>query len=116
MRNLPIQFRERPVKRIECDEKNHYNRGVSGLVGPITMIVNILTGCLGVALFFTLGCSTAPTKWYKAGVGQETFSRDKAACEDSLLNTGTTGYSAQVYTFEGCMEAKGYMAIPESPE
>ena len=65
---------------------------------------------IGLIVFFTFGCSTTPVKWYKAGVSQATFSRDKAECEDALLSTGTTQELKDVYSFEGCMETKGYRA------
>ncbi|MDH5773968.1 MAG: hypothetical protein OEZ57_03510, partial [Nitrospirota bacterium] len=52
------------------------------------------------ALLLSFGCSTTSVQWYKAGVSQATFSRDKAECEESLLGTGTTGFSKQVYTLE----------------
>ena len=62
-----------------------------------------------------MGCAQ-PTKWYKAGVSQATFSRDKAECENSLLGTGTTGFSKHAYTIEACMERKGYTAVPTSSQ
>ncbi len=62
------------------------------------------------------GCATNSVTWYKAGVSKETFLRDKAECEDSLLGTGTTGYSKQLYSLEACMEGKGYTAIPASSQ
>jgi uncharacterized protein YigE (DUF2233 family) len=65
---------------------------------------------LGFIALLTFGCSTTPVKWYKAGVSQATFSRDKAECENAWLETGTTEKTKEVYTFEGCMEAKGYRA------
>ena len=65
---------------------------------------------LGLITLLTFGCSTTPIKWYKPGVSQATFSRDKAECEDALLSTGTTQQLKDVYSFEGCMEAKGYRA------
>ena len=65
---------------------------------------------LGFIALLTFGCSTTPIKWYKPGVSQATFSRDKAECEDALLSTGTTQKTKEVYSFEGCMEAKGYRA------
>jgi uncharacterized protein YigE (DUF2233 family) len=65
---------------------------------------------LGFIALLTFSCSTTPVKWYKAGVSQATFSRDKAECENAWLETGTTEKTKEVYTFEGCMEAKGYRA------
>lgn len=63
-----------------------------------------------------ISCSTAPVKWYKSGTSQATFIRDKAECEESVLSTGTTQRNKQVYSVEGCLEAKGYTAIPLSSQ
>ena len=65
---------------------------------------------IGIITLLTFGCSTTPVKWYKPGVSQATFSRDKADCENAWLETGTTEKTKEVYSFEGCMEAKGYRA------
>jgi uncharacterized protein YigE (DUF2233 family) len=65
---------------------------------------------LGLITLLSFGCSTTPVKWYKPGVSQATFSRDKADCEDALLATGTTEKYKEIYSLEGCMEAKGYRA------
>jgi hypothetical protein len=59
-------------------------------------------------------CSTTPVKWYKPGTSQATFTRDKADCEEALLLTGTTQRTKDIYTLEGCLENKGYKAIPLS--
>lgn len=67
--------------------------------------------CL-MTIFATISCSTAPIKWYRSGTSQATFTRDKAECEESVLSTGTTERSKQIYSVEGCLEAKGYTAIP----
>jgi hypothetical protein len=71
---------------------------------------------LGFIVLLTLGCSTTPVKWYKPGVSQATFSRDKEDCENAWLTTGTTELTKEVYTFEGCMEAKGYRAAITSTQ
>ncbi len=74
---------------------------------------------LGLCLLalLALGCSTTPVKWYKPGVSQATFSRDKAYCENAWLETGTTQRTKGIYSFEGCMEAKGYrVAISNPPQ
>jgi hypothetical protein len=55
-------------------------------------------------------------KWYKPGTSQATFTRDKADCEEALLSTGTTQRTKELYSLEGCMEAKGYTAIPLSSQ
>jgi hypothetical protein len=54
---------------------------------------------LGLITLLTFGCSTTPIKWYKPGVSQATFSRDKAECEDALLSTGTTQQLKDVYSY-----------------
>lgn len=69
--------------------------------------------CL-IPILAILSCSTAPVKWYKPGTSQATFTRDKADCEDALLSTGTSQRTKDIYSLEGCMEAKGYTAIPPS--
>ena len=63
-----------------------------------------------------VSCSTTPVKWYKPGTSQATFARDKADCEEALLSTGTTQRTKELYSLEGCMEAKGYTALPLSSQ
>ena len=70
---------------------------------------------LGFMTLLIFGCSTTPIKWYKPGVSQATFSRDKAECENAWLTTGTTEKTKEIYTFEGCMETKGYRAAITGP-
>ena len=79
-------------------------------------MINKLGLALSLALLLTIGCSTTSVQWFKAGVSVDTFSHDKAECEDSLLGTGTTAYTKQAYSFEACMEQKGYRAIPASSQ
>jgi len=67
-------------------------------------------------ILLAISCSTAPVKWYKPGTSQATFTRDKADCEEALLSTGTTQKTKELYSLEGCMEAKGYTAIPLSSQ
>ena len=67
-------------------------------------------------ILLAISCSTAPVKWYKPGTSQATFTRDKADCEEALLSTGTTQRTKELYSLEGCMEAKGYTAIPLSSQ
>jgi len=76
----------------------------------ITFSLSLLTISLAIS------CSTAPVKWYKPGTSQATFTRDKADCEEALLSTGTTQRTKELYSLEGCMEAKGYTAIPLSSQ
>lgn len=79
-------------------------------------MIKMLVWALALALITTIGCSTTAVQWYKPGVSQTTFSHDKADCEDALLATGTTEMTQKVYSLEGCMEAKGYTAIPPSSQ
>jgi len=76
----------------------------------IDLILSLMT------LVIAMSCSTAPGKWYKPGTSQETFLRDKSECEEALLSTGTTQRTKDIYTLEGCLEAKGYSAIPLSSQ
>jgi len=73
------------------------------------------TLCL-MTILAAVGCSTNPVKWYKPGTSEATFTRDKADCEEVLLATGTTQMAKEIYSLEGCMEAKGYTAIPRSAQ
>ena len=59
----------------------------------------------------TIGCSSTPKRWYKRGATAEVFERDKSDCEDSLLESATTGLQNQLYTLESCMQAKGWTIL-----
>lgn len=76
-------------------------------IGLILCLMIILTA---------VSCSTAPVKWYKSDTSQATFTRDKADCEEAVLSTGTSQRTKQIYSVEGCLEAKGYTAIPLSSQ
>ena len=65
---------------------------------------------------FTISCSSHSGKWYKPGVSQATFSRDKADCEDAIIGAGTTEVANEVYSVEACLERRGYTQVPEAPE
>lgn len=72
---------------------------------------------LGVLVFcFITGCFSTSVKWYKSGASASDFSQDKDACERALLGTGDSGMPKQIYTFEGCMERKGWQQIPSSSQ
>lgn len=58
----------------------------------------------------TISCSSKQ-QWYKPGATKAMYERDKSACEDQLLETPTTGYQGTMYSFESCMEGKGYTAL-----
>lgn len=68
------------------------------------------------AILTAVSCASAPVKWFRPGTSQTTFSRDKADCEEALFSTGTTQRTKEVYSLEGCLEAKGYTAIPLSSQ
>ncbi|WP_447970082.1 hypothetical protein [Nitrospira sp. M1] len=63
---------------------------------------------------FVAGCSSGPQQWYKPGASSNNFEHDRLACEDAILNTGTTGISANTYSFAGCMEEKGWTILDSS--
>ena len=58
----------------------------------------------------TLSCSSEPQRWYKPGGTVAMYERDKTDCEDELL-AGAAGGSLKTYTFEGCMEMKGWVVL-----
>jgi hypothetical protein len=76
--------------------------------------IDLILGLM--AILTAASCASAPVKWYKPGTSQAGFTRDKADCEEALLSTGTTQRTKEVYSLEGCMEAKGYTAIPLSSQ
>ena len=58
-----------------------------------------------------LNCSSSPKQWYKSGATAKQFERDKVDCEDSFLEIATTGSQKERYTFESCMEGKGWIIL-----
>ena len=76
--------------------------------------INVIVSLL--AILPVVSCASTPVKWFKPGTSQATFSKDKADCEEALLSTGTTQRTKEVYSLEGCLEAKGYTAIPISSQ
>ncbi len=70
----------------------------------------------GTLIFLMLmaGCSIEPSKWYRLGANDTDFEHDRQSCEDALLATGTTGLSVSTYSFEGCMEQKGWKILDSS--
>lgn len=76
----------------------------------IALLIGFMTILTGVS------CVSDQVKWYKPGTSQETFTRDKSDCEEILLSTGTTQRTKDIYSLEGCMEYKGYTAIPLSSQ
>lgn len=76
--------------------------------------INLLIGF--VTILTGVSCASDPVKWYKSGTSQETFTRDKSDCEEALLSTGSTQRAKDIYSLEGCLEYKGYTAIPLSSQ
>ena len=62
-----------------------------------------------------LNCSPSTKQWYKSGATAKQFERDKVDCEDSFLETATTGSQKELYTFESCMENKGWIILDKAP-
>ncbi len=71
---------------------------------------------LAIALWVAGGCISTSVKWYKPGASGANFSQDKDACERALLGSGDSGMPKQIYTFEGCMERKGWQQVPPSSQ
>ena len=76
--------------------------------------IDVIVGLL--AILTVVSCASTQVKWFKPGTSQATFSKDKADCEEALLSTGTTQRTKEVYSLEGCLEAKGYTAVPLSSQ
>ena len=71
------------------------------------------TNCVLGILFFglvCLGCSE-PKHWYKSGATAATYERDKSDCEDMLIEAPPGGAKGANYSFETCMESKGWVVI-----
>ena len=68
------------------------------------------------AILISVSCTSDPVKWYKPGTSQGTFNHDKADCQEALLSTGTSQRTKEIYSLEGCLEAKGYTPIPISSQ
>ena len=62
-----------------------------------------------------MSCSSEPKRWYKAGATAATYERDSSDCEDVLIDTPGGGMSKiDSYTFESCMEQKGWVVLDKS--
>lgn len=55
-----------------------------------------------------------PSKWYRLGATDKDFERERSICEDEMLGTGTTGLAKTTYSFEACMEQKGWKILDSS--
>jgi len=71
---------------------------------------------LGILFFslMTISCSSTPKRWYKAGGTVATYERDSSDCDDVLIDTPTGGSKVESYTFESCMEQKGWVVLDKS--
>ena len=58
-----------------------------------------------------LGCASDSKRWYKPGATKQMYERDKADCEDKILDTSSTGVQGSLYSIESCMEGKGYTVL-----
>ena len=58
-----------------------------------------------------MSCSSEPTRWYKAGGSVAMYERDKADCEEQTMGTLTSTDKVSTFTFESCMERKGWIAL-----
>ena len=65
---------------------------------------------LGVITFLT-SCASSPSQWYRIGATAQDFEHDQQACNEAVLSTGTTSLNASVYSFEECMERKGWTIL-----
>ena len=72
-----------------------------------TLLILGIMYCGGIIL----GCLPDSRQWYKSGATKQMYERDKEACDDQLLQTPTTGYQGTMYSFESCMEGKGYVLL-----
>jgi hypothetical protein len=73
----------------------------------------IVFGVLLLAVMI-LSCSSEPKRWYKAGGTVGMYERDAADCEDVLIDAPTGGSKVESYTFESCMEQKGWVVLDKS--
>ena len=72
-------------------------------------------GILGILFFglVCLGCSSEPRRWYKTGATAATYEREKSDCEDALIEAPPGGAKGANYSFETCMESKGWVVLEE---
>ena len=70
-----------------------------------------LLGTLVLGLLIMMSCSSEPTRWYRAGTTQAMYERDKADCEEQTQGTLTSTNKVDTFTFESCMERRGYVAL-----
>jgi len=69
---------------------------------------------LGILFFFglmTISCSSTPKQWYKASGTVAMYERDSSDCENVLIDMPTGGSKVESYTWESCMEQKGWVVL-----
>ena len=64
--------------------------------------------------FMIMSCSSEPKRWYKAGATKSTYERESADCEDIVNEAPPHGSKVHNYTFESCMEGKGWVVLDKS--
>ena len=58
-----------------------------------------------------MSCSSEPKRWYKAGGTAAMYERDSSYCEEQTVGTVTTMNKVDTYTFESCMEQRGWVVL-----
>ena len=74
----------------------------------LLVLGNLLLGVM------IMSCSSEPKRWYKAGGTVATYERDANDCENILIDTPIGGSKVENYTFESCMEQKGWVVLDKS--
>ena len=81
----------------------------NNMIKPAYYLLGVFVCCLA-----TTSCSSTPQKWYKAGGTTAMYERDSTECDNKLIDTPGTAIKVDSYTWESCMEAKGWVAL-DSP-
>jgi len=80
--------------------------GELSLMKQTLLFLGILAFCLT-----STGCSETSQQWYKPGGTVAMYERDKSACENAILEGPTSGAQSDNYSWEGCMENKGWIVL-----
>ena len=99
---------ERDLRRIASEMLNN-----SRLLLPQMRLGLYFFGAIVFVMILT-SCAMEPNTWYRAGASDKDFEHDRSMCEGTVLSTGTTGLAANTYSFEGCMEQKGWTVLEPS--
>lgn len=78
------------------------------------VMVHVVSMCMLGMVVTSSSCSSSPKQWYKPGATHAMFRQDKEWCENALL-VSPESMSSQFYTFEECMEKKGWTQVDTSP-